>query len=276
METLYSPGFLAALAVGLVLTGAVAGVLAGLLGVGGGIVIVPVLFLLFDFLGVPDAVAMHVAVATSLATIIPTSISSARSHNARGNIDRDLLRTWAPWVVIGAAIGGLLSKVLASDNLTLIFGIIALLVAVNMALPKTLVIADNLPKGPGARGLVPGVIGVFSALMGIGGGTLSVPVLSAFSFPVLKAVGTASAFGLLIALPAVIGFIWSGWSVDLRPPWSLGYVNVPAAILIFSASVFTAPIGARIASALNPGRLKLAFAAFLFLSSLRMLWSVLT
>ncbi|MCO6383683.1 TSUP family transporter [Oceanicola sp. 502str15] len=266
---------LIALAVGLVATGAVAGVLAGLLGVGGGIVIVPVLFWLFGWLGVPDAVAMHVAVATSLATIIPTSISSARSHHKKGAIDADLLKSWAPVIFVGALIGGLLSKVIASSGLTLIFGVIALLVAINMALPKKIVLADELPKGPVTRGLVPGFIGVFSALMGIGGGTLSVPTLTAFSFPVHRAVGTAAAFGLVIAVPAVIGFIWSGLGVPLRPPYSLGYVSLPAAVLIFSASVFTAPVGSKIAHSLDPARLKLAFAAFLFLSALKMLWSAL-
>ena len=273
MSDTYSLGLLIALAAGLVATGAVAGVLAGLLGVGGGIVIVPVLFWLFEALGVPDAAAMHVAVATSLATIIPTSISSARSHHRRGAIDPALLKSWAPVIFIGALIGGLLSKVIDSEGLTAIFGTIALLVSINMAMPGKIVLADDLPKGPVARGLVPGFIGVFSALMGIGGGTLSVPTLTAFSFPVHRAVGTAAAFGLVIAVPAVAGFIWAGLGVGLRPPYSLGYVSVPAAVLIFSASVFTAPIGSRIAHSLDPARLKLAFAAFLFLSSLKMLWS---
>jgi uncharacterized membrane protein YfcA len=140
-----------------------------------------------------------------------------------------------------------------------------------MSLPKKIVLAEDLPR---ASQPIAGTIGVFSALMGIGGGTLSVPVLTAFSYPIHRAVGTASAFGLLIAVPAVAGFIWSGWSVDLRPPYSIGYVNLPAAALIFSSSVLTAPHGATLASRLNPARLRQAFAVFLFLSSLKMLWSV--
>jgi uncharacterized membrane protein YfcA len=276
MDTIYSPGFLVFLSLGLVTTGAIAGVLAGLLGVGGGIVIVPVLFLLFDYLDVPSAIAMHLAVATSLATIIPTSIASARSHNRRGNIDRDMLRSWAPLIFVGAAVGGVMSKYLASENLTLIFGCVALLVSINMVLPRAIVLAETLPKGAVGRGVIPGFIGLFSALMGIGGGTLSVPTLTAFSFPVHRAVGTASAFGLVIAVPAVLGFIWSGSGVDLRPPFSVGYVSLPAAVLLFSASVFTAPLGAGIAQRLNPARLRLAFAVFLFLSSMKMLWSVFT
>lgn len=263
------------LAISLLGVGAIAGVLAGLLGVGGGIVIVPVLFLLFDALDVPQAIAMHLAVGTSLCTIIPTSISSARAHNKRGSIDTALLRSWAPLIFCGALVGGLMSKFLDSGALTAIFGVIALGVSINMAIPKTLVISTALPAGAIGKATPLG-IGGFSALMGIGGGTLSVPILSAFSFPVHRAVGTASAFGLVIAVPAVLGFIWSGWAVAERPPLSLGYVNLPAAVLIFSMSVFTAPFGSRIAHSLNPAHLKRAFALFLFLTAIRMLWAVLT
>lgn len=270
----YEPLLLFQLAIGLLVTGALAGVLAGLLGVGGGIVIVPVLFLLFGFLQVPQEVAMHLAVGTSLCTIIPTSISSARSHYRRGAIDVTLLKRWAPLIFVGALVGGLLSKVLNADVLTLIFGFVALAVSLNMAIPKTLVISSNLPAGIIGAGALPVGIGGFSALMGIGGGTLSVPVLSAFSFPVHRAVATASAFGLVIAVPAVFGFIWSGLNVEGRPPFSLGYVSLPAAVLIFSVSVLTAPLGSKLAHSLNPARLKLAFALFLFLTALRMLWSV--
>lgn len=264
----------AALSVGLLITGGMAGILAGLLGVGGGIVIVPVLFWLFDLLNVSPTIAMHLAVGTSLCTIVPTSISSARSHYRRGAIDAELLKRWAPVIFVGALLGGLMSNVLDSRDLTLIFGIVALLVAANMALPKTLVVGQSVPQGPvGAVGL-PFGIGSFSALMGIGGGTLSVPTLSAFSFPVHKAVGTASAFGLVIAVPAVLGFIWSGLSVHGRPPFSLGYVSVPAAVLIFSVSVLTAPLGSKLAHTLDAALLKRVFALFLFLTALKMLWSV--
>ena len=270
----YETSLLIQLAIGLLVTGALAGVLAGLLGVGGGIVIVPVLFLLFDILQVPQEVAMHLAVGTSLCTIIPTSISSARSHYRRGAIDVSLLKSWAPLIFVGALVGGMLSKVLNAEVLTLIFGFVALAVSLNMAIPKTLVLSSNLPSGVVGAGAVPAGIGGFSALMGIGGGTLSVPVLSAFSFPVHRAVATASAFGLVIAVPAVCGFIWSGLNVEGRPPLSFGYVSLPAAVLIFSVSVLTAPLGSKLAHSLNPARLKLAFALFLFLTALRMLWSV--
>ncbi len=270
----YDTQLIPALSLGLLATGGLAGTLAGLLGVGGGIVIVPVLYWLFDLLDVAPEVAMHMAVATSLCTIIPTSISSARAHGRRGAIDMDLLKIWAPAIFAGAFAGGLLSKVLGSSGLTVIFGVIALLVAINMAIPRTLIIAPTMPRGPLGLAALPSGIGGISALMGIGGGTLSVPVLSAFSFPVHRAIGTASAFGLVIAVPAVCGFIWSGLGVPDRPPLSLGYVCVPAAVMILTGSVLTAPIGARLAHSMDASRLKIAFAAFLFLTSIKMLWTV--
>ena len=263
--------FLSLLIFGLLATGAIAGILAGLLGVGGGIVVVPVLFYLFEFLGIPSDVAMHLAVATSLATIIPTSISSSRAHMKKGALDIDLLKSWTPFIFIGAALGGYVSKYINGAQLTAIFGGIALIVSLNMANPKKVVLSEELPKSKALRSAIGSAIGLLSSLMGIGGGTLSVPILTLFSFPVHRAVGTASAFGIVIAVPAVLGFIASGWTVDGRPPYSLGYVSLPAAVLIFSATIFTVPIGAQIAHAINPRALKLAFAAFLFLTALRML-----
>lgn len=271
MEDPSSVSFFIILAAGLVFTGAIAGILAGLLGIGGGIVIVPVLFYLFDFMEIPQTIAMHVAVATSLATIIPTSISSSRAHMKRGALDMETFRSWAPLIFIGAATGGYLAKFINGTQLTAIFGAVALLVSINLANPKSLIIAKELPKQAPVRAAIGSIIGLLSALMGIGGGTLSVPVLTLFSFPVHRAIGTAAAFGLVIAIPGVLGFVLAGWEVAGRPPLSLGYVNVPAAILIFSASVLTAPLGAKIAHAIHSRTLKLAFAAFLFLTSIRML-----
>ena len=265
---------LALLALLVLVTGGVAGVLAGLLGVGGGIVIVPVLYWVLDGLDFPEATAMTVAVATSLATIIPTSIASARAHRAKGNLDAALFRRWAPPMVAGALAGGLLSFVLDGRDLTLVFGVVALLVAVNMAIPRTLVLGQALPASRAAQGAMAGGIGLFSALMGIGGGTLTVPTLSMFAVPTHRAVGTAAAFGLVIAVPGVLGFVLSGLGAPLRPPWSLGYVNLPAAALIVPMTVLAAPWGARLAHALPAARLKLAFALFLGITALRMLWSV--
>ncbi len=260
------------LTIGLLITGAIAGVIAGLLGVGGGIIIVPVLIVVAEIFDVPRETAMLLVVGTSLATIVPTSISSARAHNRKGAIDRDILRGWTPGIFIGALLGGIASKYLGSDGLTLVFGVVALAVSINLALPKPIVLAPAPPNKRTKQSVLSLPIGFTSALMGIGGGTLSVPVMSMLSVPVHRAVATASVFGLAIALPAVCGFIWAGWGAPGRPPGSLGYVNLPAAIIIFSMSVLTAPLGANIAHKLPARGLKIAFAGFLFISALRMLW----
>lgn len=272
----FSFAVLVGLVVGLLVTGAIAGVLAGLLGVGGGIVIVPVLIIVAEVFDIPQQVAMLTVVGTSLATIIPTSISSARAHNKRGAIDRDILRGWVPAIFVGALLGGIAAKTLGSNGLTLIFGAVALIVAVNLALPKPIVLASQPPTTRVGQSAVALPIGFLSALMGIGGGTLSVPVLTMMSVAVHRAIATASVFGLAIAVPAVCGFIWSGIGVDGRPPASLGFVNVPAAVILFSMSVLTAPVGAKLAHKLRARPLKLAFAVFLAVSGARMLWKALS
>lgn len=271
----FSIAVLAGLTLGLLVTGAVAGILAGLLGVGGGIVIVPVLIVVTDLFDIHDDIAMLLVVGTSLATIIPTSMSSARAHNKRGAIDFDILRGWVPAIFLGALLGGIASKFIGSNGLALIFGGVALVVSINLAIPKTLTIAKAPPQTRAAQSLVALPIGFTSALMGIGGGTLSVPVMSMLSVPVHRAVATASVFGLAIAVPAVCGFVWAGMGVEGRPPGSLGFVNLPAAIVLFSTSVLAAPYGAKLAHLLEPRKLKLAFAVFLGISAVRMLWKAL-
>ncbi|WP_419904777.1 sulfite exporter TauE/SafE family protein [Kiloniella sp.] len=182
IETLSAdPVFFASFASALVFTGAVAGLLAGLLGVGGGIVIVPVLFLLFPLIGVENTVLMHLAVGTSLATIIPTSIISARSHHRRGGVDFDLLKSWSPLIFVGVLIGSYVGSVVKGEVLTLIFALVAIVVALNMAFRKEgVTLADELPTGAIRHGLGL-LVGSFSVVMGIGGGTLSVPILTVFN-----------------------------------------------------------------------------------------------
>lgn len=270
------PAFLAAFAAALLATGAVAGVLAGLLGVGGGIVIVPVLFNLFPLLGIDEAVRMHVAVGTSLATIIPTSIVSARAHYQRGSLDLDLLKSLAPGVVVGVALGSWLGARAGGATLTAIFAVVALLVAANMAFRKEgMVVAPALPGGV-VRQAIAVVIGGFSVVMGIGGGTLSVPILSAFAVPIRRAIGTAAALGLVIGLPGALSFIAAGLGVPDRPPGSLGYANLIGFALIVPTTMLLAPVGARLAHTIPPALLRKAFALFLFLTALRMGWSVLS
>lgn len=256
--------------VALLCTGAIAGTLAGLLGVGGGIVIVPVLFYLFGVLDLAPQSAMHVAVGTSLATIIPTSLASMRAHLKRGSVDMDLLKVWAVAAFLGAILGAAISGFVKGAVLTGVFAVVAGLVAINMATPNGLRVADALPVNRFKSGLLGFVIGTFSVMMGIGGGTLSVPVLSSFNFPIHRAVGTASALGLAIGLPGAIGFMLAGWNVGDLPPFSIGYVNLVGFILIFPMSVLMAPVGARLAHALNRIWLRRAFALFLGVTSVRM------
>ena len=259
------------IALALLAVGAVAGVLAGLLGVGGGIVIVPVLFLLSDRLGVPGEVAMHFAVATSLATIIPTSISSARSHRKKGSIDGDMLRAWGPFIFMGSALGGWLATGFSAQALSVIFGVVALLVSFNMMRKDSLILAQAPPGSFIGRFGIAAPIGAFSAMMGISGGALSVPAMTLLSFPVHRAVGTAAVFGLVIAIPGVAGFAGAGQDIDGVLPGSLGFVNLPAAVLISVATFLCAPVGVRLAHALSPRKLKVAFALFLAISALNML-----
>ncbi|MEN2987924.1 sulfite exporter TauE/SafE family protein [Tistrella sp. BH-R2-4] len=268
------PFFLAAFAAALLATGAVAGTLAGLLGVGGGIVIVPVLFNLFPLIGIPEDVRMHVAVGTSLATIIPTSIISARAHYRRGGLDTALFRRLMPAVLVGVLIGSWLGSGAKGEVLTLIFGVVALLVAANMALrPEGMTLGASLPGGI-LRHLIGLVIGGFSVVMGIGGGTLSVPILTAFNYPIRRAVGTASALGLVIGLPGAIAFILAGYGRPDLPPASLGYANLLGFALIVPATMLTAPLGARLAHTISPVWLRRAFALFLFLTAARMFYSL--
>lgn len=263
------------LVLGIVATGAVAGILSGLLGVGGGIVIVPVLFWVFSGLGFPPGLGMQVAVATSLVSVAVTAWSSARAHHKRGSVDMDLFRRWAPFMAVGALIGGAVAGYVSGRALLALFGVIALLVAWNMARPRTRILTPALPAARGAQPAMAGGIGLISAMMGIGSGTLGVPIMTAFSVPVHRAVGTAAALGFVIGLPAALAMIVAGLGVEGRPPLSLGYVNLVAVALILPLSVACAPLGARLAHALEPIWIKRAFAVFLCLTSLRMLYSAL-
>ena len=260
------------LVVTMLVTGCIAGVLAGLFGIGGGIIIVPVLEVALGFLGVDSAIRMHVAVATSLATIIPTSISSARAHHRRKSVDFDIVRRWAIFVLIGALLGAWIAAQVHSRVLAMVFAALALLVALKMVfLPETRNLTDAVPRGP-LVSAIPTAIGCFSSMMGIGGGTFSVMTLTLFNEPIHRAVGTAALFGLIISLPGTVGFIATGWGDVRLPPGSLGYVSLVGFALIAPATVLTAPIGAKIAHDLSQKRLGMFFGAFLLVVSLRMFY----
>ncbi len=253
-------------------TGLVAGLIAGLLGLGGGIVMVPVLEFALGFLGVDPSIRMHVAVATSLATIIPTAISSARAHHRRGAVDFTLIKTWGPAIFISAAFGSWIASRSDSAVLSIIFAIVAFLVAVKMFLPLEKVrLGDHVPRGIFAP-VLPGIIGTVSTMMGIGGGAMSVTILTLFNVPIHRAVGTSTLFGLFIALPGAVGFMILGQGNMLLPPGSVGFVNVIGFLILSPATFLAAPLGARIAHALTQRQLSMTFGAFLMVAAARMLY----
>lgn len=255
----------------LALTGLVAGVLAGLLGVGGGIVIVPALYYVFDNLGIEPGLRMHLAVGTSLATIIPTSLRSARAHHQRGAVDVGLLRAWGIPMLVGATAGAWVATLVSAATLTLVFATVAFVVALHMGFSRRQWrLAAAVPRGAIAWPLA-GSIGAVSAVMGIGGGSLSVPVLSLCGVPMHRAVGTAAAFGIVISIPAVLAFLVAGHGAVSLPPFSVGYVNLLGLALIVPMTLLAAPLGARLAHAASQPALRRAFATFLALTALRML-----
>jgi uncharacterized membrane protein YfcA len=217
---------------------------------------------------------MKLAVGTSLATIIPTSIQSARKHFAKGTMDVALLRSLAPSIAVGVGLGTLLAIWLRGDALTLVFAIVAVAVAANMATTSAeWRLRESFPAGAPRHG-IGGFIGTVSAMMGIGGGTVGVPILSAFGAPMRAAVATASAFGIIIAIPATAGFVYAGWGNAALPPLSLGYVNLIGVALIVPTSMLAAPWGVKLAHTIPPLLLKRLFALFLGITSIRMIWSL--
>jgi uncharacterized membrane protein YfcA len=262
------------LALPVLVAGIVAGFLAGLLGIGGGIIIVPALLVALAATDTGGAVIMHVAVATSLATIIPTSLSSSRAHWRRQSVDVALARRWAPAVFLGACAGVLVADRLHSDTLTAIFAVMAVLFGVKMWLPlDEVVLRDAVPRSRTALSL-PFAIGGLSTLMGIGGGTFGVTVLSLFNQPIHRAVGTAALLGFVISVPATVGYVLAGWDEPGRPPLSLGYVNLVAVGLIIPATILMAPLGAAVAHRLSRRWLSRLFGVFLVITGIRLAMEV--
>ncbi|MBM4192647.1 MAG: sulfite exporter TauE/SafE family protein [Gammaproteobacteria bacterium] len=261
---------LALLAALLAVTGLLAGLIAGLLGVGGGIILVPVLESALQFTGFPKEWCMHVAVATSLATVIPTSIASSHAHHLRGGIDWTIAKAWAPGMIVGGLVGSLLAAHASDGALSGLFGIVALLVATKMFLPLDhLRLINSIPRGvPG--NLLAVSIGSVSSMMGIGGGTLSVPAMALAGGPIHKAVGTAAFFGLLLSVPGTIGYLFARPDMSL-PGLTVGLVSFTAFVVIVPMSIFTAPFGARLAHSLERRTLSRLFGVFLSIIAVRML-----
>jgi uncharacterized membrane protein YfcA len=265
------PILLMQMAILLAVVGAFAGVLAGLLGVGGGIVLVPAFFYVFSALGFSSPQLMQLCVATSLATIIVTSARSLASHNKHGAVDWSILRRWAPGITIGAALGVILVSQLRTTTLQVIFGALALCVGLYMAFGKShWRLGDQMPSGI-RRLLLSPLIGGLSVLIGVGGGSFGVPLMTLHATPIHRAVATAAGFGLLIAVPSVIGFLFVPMPEDIRPPFTVGVVNGAAFALVVLMTTLTAPLGARLAHRLDPALLRRVFAVFLLLVAANML-----
>jgi hypothetical protein len=255
--------------------GVFGGILAGLLGVGGGIVIVPALYFALSLTGSDPALTMQVAVGTSLATIVFTALSSSWGHYKRGALDMALLKRWAPAILAGVIIGGLLGGVVSGYILVAVFATVAALVALDMIFRKPG--NDGPPRSFSPR--VWAATGVFagaiSAMMGIGGGTVCVPVLNFLGYDIRRAVGTSAAIGFVIGLPGALIYAATGLGQTGLPPFSVGYVNLIAAALIIPLTTSFAHVGVRIAHTISQRALRLAFGGFLMLTSLRMFYDLI-
>jgi len=256
------------------LAGAGAGVLAGLLGVGGGVVIVPVLIALFTMQGLPQHYLMQMALGTSLASIMFTSVSSMRAHHRHGAVRWNIVKAISPGIILGTLAGSTVASMLSTRFLKGFFICFLYFVSVQMFLnfkPKP---SREIPGAVPLMG-VGGGIGVLSALVGIGGGSLSVPYMAWCNIPLHQAVGTSAAIGFPIAAAGALGYILNGLGKADLPASSLGYVYLPALVGLVVFSMLTAPLGAKIAHKLPVAKLKRIFALFLFLVASKMLYNFL-
>lgn len=256
--------------------GAVTGLLAGLFGIGGGAIIVPVLYEVFRLLDVPEEVRMQLCIGTSLAIIIPTSIRSSLAHRKRGAVSLAVLRRWALPVAAGIALGALLAAFAPSWLLKLLFAVIAVLIAAKFLFGRdSWRLGTTLPGAP-AMSAFGVVIGFYSAVMGVGGGSVATMILTLYGTPIHAAIGTSAGVGVLISVGGTLGYVLAGWpQLDLLPPLSLGYVSIIGLALMAPVSALTAPLGARIAHALTKRQLEIALGVFLLLVALRFVLGVL-
>jgi len=252
----------------LIITGGFAGILAGLFGIGGGILIVPILVFIFNYQEIDPVIIMHMAIGTSLATIIVTSLSSIREHQANGAIIWSIVKLMSPSIIVGAFLGTVIADALPSDTLRLIFVPFMLLVAFQMAFGRPPKPQRQLPRKLGMF-LAGGFIGSLSSILGIGGGALNVPFMTFCNISVRNSVATSAAIGFPIALAGTIGFIVSGWNVNTLPSWSLGYINLKVALSIVIASALTAPLGAKLAHKMSVSLLKRFFALLLVIVAVK-------
>lgn len=251
--------------------GAFAGVIAGLLGVGGGIVLVPAFFHAFSHLGYGGPQLMQICLATSLATIVVTSLRSVLAHNRRGAVDWAILRGWAPGIAAGALLGVLVAANMRSGTLQAIFGVLGIVVGLYLAFGRAdWRLGPAMPGGVARAALSPS-LGFLSVLMGIGGGSFGVPLMSLYGVAIHRAVATAAGFGLLIAVPSVLGFLFVTIDPATRPPFTVGAINLVAFAVIVAMTLITTPLGVRLAHAMDAKPLKRIFAAFIIVVAANML-----
>jgi uncharacterized protein len=263
----YFAGLLAA-------TGILVGVLAGLFGVGGGTISVPVLYYCFTALGIADAAAMPAAVGTSLALIVPTSIKSARGHYAKCAVDMPLLKSWIVPVVLGVLMGSAIARFANPWVFQFVFVIVAMANAIKLIFGgDKWIFARAMPKG--VLSLIYGwIVGIVSALMGIGGGAIANLIFTLHSKPIHQAVGTSAALGVLISIPGSIGYAWAGWDKIGLPEGSIGYVCIAAVAVMLPTTLLTTSLGVRIAHGLSKRKLELAFGIYLAMVSLRFIFKL--
>lgn len=264
-------GGMALLVAALLLAGAVVGFMSGLLGIGGGGILVPVLYETFTALGVDSSIRMHMALATSLAVIVPTSLRSFSSHRAKGSVDLEFLKRMAPWVVLGVVLGILTAGNVSSTTLKWFWVVFGSVMAAKMWFGRDdWLLGKEIPVSWGVE-VYAAIVGYVSVLISIGGAAFIVAFMTLYGRPLLQAVGTSSGFGPLIAIPGVLGFIWAGWGEPRVLPMSLGYVSLLGAALIIPMSVLVAPLGVRMAHGISKRRLEQAFALFLCIVVVRFL-----
>lgn len=255
-------------------SGALIGFLAGLFGIGGGAISVPVFFEIFRLLGYGPDISMPLAVGTSLAVIVPTSIASARGHWHRGTVDMGLLRIWAVPILIGVLAGSVIARYADPWVFQIVFVAVATVIAIRLLSGgKGWRVAQTLP-GRGLLNLYGAIIGFLSALMGIGGGALSNLVMTLHGVPIHRAISTSAGVGVLIAVPGTIGYMAAGWGKEGLPPDSLGFVSLATFALTIPTALLTARLGVRLAHAMSRRRLEVAFGLFLLTVSARFLFGL--
>jgi uncharacterized protein len=254
--------------------GIIAGILAGLFGIGGGTVLVPAFYEVFGAVNVPEEVRMHLALGSSMAIVVSTSIRSFRAHHQRGTPDIALLRSWIRAVPLGVLAAALIVSSISSFGLRFVFAIISVIVGLKLLLSRdSWRLGDHLPENP-IRFVVGASIGLVSTLMGIGGGVLNNTFMTLFGRAMHQAVGTSAGVGVLIAIPAMLGYVWAGWGRGGLPPYSTGFVNWMTVLLIIPLTLIVTPYGVRLAHALSRQTLERTFGAYMLFVAARFFWSL--